>query len=101
AEVHTVCGVLVVDAQAANGELPTPDSQFTHLLSSAYTSAYEAGNDCYSSAAGDAVLTARARSEIAQSLAQLARALERFEQLAAKSLSTTTTTQPAVGGLFG
>ena len=36
--LHTDCGVLLTDAQSANGELPTPNTELTDLLSSGYAS---------------------------------------------------------------
>ena len=98
--VHTDCGVLLSDAQSANGELPTPDSQLTDLLSSGYALAYDAGTDCYDSGGTDGALVAKATRERIQAEAKLQQALNLVDQLLGSSLSTTTTTQPA-GGILG
>jgi hypothetical protein len=98
--LHTDCGVLVSDVGAANGDLPSPDSRLTNLLSAAYTDAYQAGNDCYD-AAGHAGMAASFRTERARSLSRLQEALALVRQLTGSSLSTTTTTQPGGGGIFG
>jgi uncharacterized protein YceK len=45
--LHTVCGVLLVDAEAANAALPTPDQQATTLLSKAYNALGDGANTCY------------------------------------------------------
>jgi hypothetical protein len=47
ADLHTVCGVLLVDAEAANSSLPSPDHQANTLLASAYESLGAASNTCY------------------------------------------------------
>jgi len=47
AERHTVCAVLLVDAEAANSALPSPDAQVTTLLSKAYDSFGAGANHCY------------------------------------------------------
>jgi len=99
--LHTDCGVLVTDAEQANGELPTPDSQLTNLLSSGYTFAYEAGNDCYSSGDTNAGLLERADRERIKAEAKLDQAVQLVDQLTHGTLSTTTTTEPDDGGLFG
>jgi hypothetical protein len=50
--LRTDCDVLVTDALSANQNLPTPDSQLTDVLSSAYASAVSAGQDCFCAAGG-------------------------------------------------
>jgi hypothetical protein len=47
AALHTVCAVLLVDSEAANSALPSPDNQTTSLLSSAYNDLGAGANDCY------------------------------------------------------
>lgn len=101
AVLHTDCGVLVTDAEQANGELPTPDSQLTDLLSSGYTLAYEAGNDCYSSGGTNERLLERADRERIKAEADLDQAVVLIDQLTHVTLSTTTTTQPDDGGILG
>jgi len=95
--LHTDCAVLVTDAEAANGELPTPDSQLTTLLSSGYTDAYEAGNDCYASGGTDKTLLVRAERERIKAEAELDQAVQLVDQVTHGSLSTTTTTEPGAG----
>lgn len=98
--LHTDCGVLVTDAEQANGELPTPDSQLTGLLSSGYTFAYEAGNDCYASGGTNQRLLERADHERIKAEAKLGQAVQLVDQLTHGALSTTTTTQPG-GSILG
>ena len=50
--LRTECDVLVTDALSANQNLPTPDGQLTTLLSRAYTSAVDAGQDCFCAGGG-------------------------------------------------
>jgi uncharacterized protein (UPF0333 family) len=97
--VHTDCGVLLTDAQSANGELPTPDTQLTDLLSSGYALAYDAGNDCYNSGGTDRALVARSDRERIEAEAKLEQAVNLVDQLTGATLSTTTTTQPGSGFL--
>lgn len=99
--LHTDCGVLLTDAQAGNGELPTPNGALTGLLSSGYTLAYEAGNDCYNSGGTNATLLARATKERIQAEAKLQEAVALVEALTGSPLSTTTTTQPGANGILG
>ena len=46
-DLHTVCAVLLVDVQSANAALPTPDTQTSELLSSAYNDLGAGANRCY------------------------------------------------------
>jgi len=99
--LHTDCGVLVTDAQSTNAELPSPDTELTDLLSSGYTLAYAAGNDCYDSGGTNTRLLARATRERIEAEAKLQEAVNLINRLTNRVLSTTTTTQPGGGGLFG
>jgi hypothetical protein len=99
--LHTDCGVLATDAEQANGELPTPDGELTNLLSSGYTFAYDAGNDCYASGGTNQHLLERADRERIKAEADLDQAVQLVNQLTHRTLSTTTTTQPDEGGIFG
>jgi hypothetical protein len=99
AVLHTDCGVLLTDAQSANGDLPTPDSTLTNLLSAGYAFAYDAGNDCYNSGGTNEKLLARATKERIQAEAKLQEAVNLIDQLTGSTLSTTTTTQPGDGFL--
>jgi len=96
--LHTDCAVLVTDAQSSNGQLPSPDTALTDLLSSGYTLAYEAGNDCYDSGDTNAALLARAARERIKAEAKLQEAVTLVGRLTGAALSTTTTTQPGTGG---
>jgi hypothetical protein len=46
-DLHTVCGVLLVDTESANASLPTPDTKSTDLLNKAYTNLGAGANKCY------------------------------------------------------
>jgi hypothetical protein len=45
--LHTVCGVLLMDAEQFNSSLPTPDNQATGLLSKAFSAFGAGANKCY------------------------------------------------------
>lgn len=74
--LHTVCGVLSVDALSANSSLPTPDDQATALLGHAYDAFGAAAQLCYR-AAGDAVTRRRAIADLERAVATLAEARAR------------------------
>ena len=76
-------------------------TQLTDLLSSGYTFAYAAGNDCYDSGGTNTRLLTRATRERVQAEAKLQEAVNLINGLTHRVLSTTTTTQPGGGGLFG
>ncbi len=97
--LHTDCGVLLTDAQSANGELPTPNTELTELLSSGYALADDAGYDCYNSGGTNKQLLARSTKERIEAEAKLQQAVNLVDQLTSSTLSTTTTTQPNAGGI--
>jgi hypothetical protein len=99
--IHTICGVLLTDAQSANGNLPTPDSALTVTLSHAYTLEYEAGNDCYNGGATGTTLLHRSANERFEAHADLVHALALVDGIVRRSVPTTTTTEPGGGGIFG
>lgn len=99
--IHTACGVLVTDAESGNGELPSPDTTLTNELSRGYTLEYDAGNDCYDAGTTNQKLLARFVSERTQALLVFRRALSLVERITGTTVSTTTTTQPDEGGIFG
>jgi hypothetical protein len=56
-ERHLLCGILLVDTQAANSSLPTPDDQVTKLLGRAYDNLGAGANLCYKLQTGDDITT--------------------------------------------
>jgi len=98
--IHTDCGVLLTDAQSANGDLPTPNRQLTLTLSDAYTLEYEAGNNCYSGGATGRSLLAKSAGQRSDAHADLVRAVGLVEQVLGRRVATTTT-EPGGGGIFG
>lgn len=57
AQLHTVCGVLLLDLDKANASLPTPDGQASNLLSKAYGDLGAGANQCYRSERAAALLS--------------------------------------------
>ncbi len=51
AQLHTVCAVLLLDSEAANSALPSPDRQANALLANSYQSMGDAANTCYNAGA--------------------------------------------------
>ncbi|HEV2428134.1 MAG TPA: hypothetical protein VGS61_07945 [Acidimicrobiales bacterium] len=74
--LHTVCGVLDLDAESANASLPSPDAESTTLLSRAYDQLGTGASRCYAAAASPAK-RALAISDIERGAATLAEAAAR------------------------
>lgn len=77
AALHTVCGVLLVDSEAANSSLPSPDAQATKLLSGAYNDLGVGANQCYG-AQSDLSSRSKALASLAKGAALLAEASARI-----------------------
>lgn len=90
-EIKTVCALLAYDSGLGNGNLPTPDQQLTNDLSTAYTTAYEAGDDCYRGAGGNPKLLGTSASDRRSAITQLSVAVSRIAAVTGKVPSTTTT----------
>ena len=54
AQLHTVCAVLLVETEAANASLPTPDAQLTTILAGAFNALGDGANECYRAGANQA-----------------------------------------------
>jgi hypothetical protein len=89
-EVHTICGVFLLDVEQANGLLPSPDQQATSLLSHAYESLGAAAHSCFD-APGSPAKRAAFATQKAAGLASLTEATARIEAVLGEPLS-------AVGG---
>jgi hypothetical protein len=99
--VHAACGTIEVDADMANGELPSPDAQVSDWLSAAYGLEGAAGTQCYNAGATNTELLAKSASNTAKAHALFQRALIRIQSIIGKPVATTTTTDNATGGIFG
>jgi hypothetical protein len=100
--VHAGCGALVTDAEMANDQLPSPDSQVTTWLSQAYGLEGTAGTDCYNAGATNPTLLAKAQRDMIKAEALYTQTLIRIGTIDGHAVSTTTTTEnPADGGIFG
>ena len=99
--VHGACATLVTDAETANEELPSPDPQVTEWLSAAYTLEATAGNQCYEAGSTNASLLTKSERNGIKAEALYEQVLQRIRQLDGKAVSTTTTTEPGTGGIFG
>ncbi len=82
--LHTVCGVLLVNAEAANSALPTPDQQATSLLSKAYNAMGDGANTCYKADSNTAVRS-RAKAYLQQGATDLALGAVRLRVAEGKS----------------
>ncbi|MHB8317733.1 MAG: hypothetical protein ACYDEP_00665 [Acidimicrobiales bacterium] len=99
--ISTDCSVLVTDASAANDELPTPDPKLTGLLSRAYALEGSAGTKCYAAGAANKSLLEQSANDRSAANKLLNDAVARIVAITGKTVSTTTTTQPSSGGIFG
>ena len=86
AAIHTVCGVLLLDVEQANGNLPTPDQQSTDLLATAYNNLGAAAHQCYDSPGSPAKQAAFIVSR-ARGLSALSESVARIEEVLGKPLS--------------
>ncbi len=96
AAIKTVCALLTTDAQTAIGNLPTPDTQLTDELNSAYEDAAAAGNDCYNDSSGGQLLR-RSTSERGKLVPLLTTAIDRIVAITGHTPSTSTTVPSASG----
>jgi hypothetical protein len=99
--LHTLCAGLQNDAQTANGNLPTPDTQLTQVLAHAYTLDYDAGGYCYRAGGTGNPLDVRSSADATQAGHLLIQALARIQDVTGTAVSTTTTTQPGGASVFG
>jgi hypothetical protein len=76
-DLHTVCGVLLVDTESANASLPTSDDRATTLLSNAYTDLGAGANECYN-ASSSVSARAKALASLASGLGELSEASARI-----------------------
>jgi hypothetical protein len=76
-DLHTVCGVLLMESEQANGALPTPDDLVNTLLAKAYGDLGAGANVCYKSG-NDPAKRARALSYLSKGVGQLAEASARI-----------------------
>ena len=97
AAIKEVCALLSNDAQAAIGNLPSPDEQLTTALDTAYQVAAAAGSDCYNGASGNTGLLERSAAERARLATLLDAAVQRVTEVTGQT-PTTDTTVPPVGG---
>lgn len=82
--LHTVCGVLLVDVEAANSALPTPDQQASSLLSKAYNAMGDGANTCYKAGTSTA-LRSRAKAYLQLGATNLALGAVRLRVAEGKS----------------
>lgn len=73
ADLHTVCGVLLLDVESANASLPTSNDRATTLLSNAYTNLGAGANECYN-ASSNRNVRAKALQSLASGLGELSEA---------------------------
>lgn len=82
--LHTVCGVLQTDDEAAYNSLPTPDAAATALLSRAYNTLGAGASRCYDAGAR-APARARALADLTRGAAELAEGAARVASASASA----------------
>jgi hypothetical protein len=98
--LHAACGTMEDDADQANGELPSPDSQVTDWLSTAYGLEGAAANECYGGAGNPKALAESARNTAKAELL-FSRVIIRIQSIDGRLPSTTTTTENGPISIFG
>jgi hypothetical protein len=101
--LHAACSTMLNDAEAANTELPSPDSEVTNVLTQAYSLEGTAANDCYDSGSSNTQLLAESRRDTIKAEALFNRVLQRIRVIDGQVPSTTTTVGNSGngGGIFG
>ena len=102
--LHAACSTMLNDAEAANTELPSPDSEVTDVLTQAYGLEGTAANECYDSGSTNKQLHTESRRDTIKAEALFNRALQRIRVIDGHAPSTTTTvgnSGNSGGGIFG
>jgi hypothetical protein len=100
--LHAACSTMLNDAEAANTELPSPDSEVTDLLTQAYGLEGTAANDCYNSGGTNTKLLTESRRDSIKAEALYDQVLQRIRLIDGQVPSTTTTVgNSGSGGIFG
>jgi hypothetical protein len=101
--LHAACSTMLNDAEAANTELPSPDSEVTNVLTQAYSLEGTAANDCYDSGSSNTQLLAESRRDTIKAEALFNQVLQRIRVIDGQVPSTTTTIGHSgnSGGIFG
>ncbi len=102
--LHAACSTMINDAEMANSSLPSPDPTVTDLLTKAYGLEGTAGNDCYSGATNEKLLTTALRDGI-RADALYGEVVQRIRAIDGHAPVTTTTSgntgNSGIGGIFG
>jgi hypothetical protein len=102
--LHAACSTMLNDAEAANTELPSPDSEVTNVLTQAYSLEGTAANDCYDSGSTNTQLLTESRHDTIKAEALFNQVLQRIRAIDGQMPSTTTTvgnSGNSGGGIFG
>jgi hypothetical protein len=102
--LHAACSTMLNDAEAANTELPSPDSEVTNLLTRAYSLEGSAANECYDSGSTNTQLLTESRHDTIKAEALFNQVLQRIRAIDGQVPSTTTTagnSGNSGGGIFG
>ena len=102
--LHAACSTMLNDAEAANTELPSPDSEVSDLLTEAYGLEGTAANDCYDSGGTNRQLLTESRRDTIKAEALFNQVLQRIRAIDGQVPSTTTTvgnSGNSGGGIFG
>lgn len=96
--LRTICAAMANDAQTANGQLPSPDTEVTQLLARAYGLEYDAAQACYRAGTNGRTLLARSAADRTRAHLLFDRAIRRIDAVTGRSVTTTTTFTPPVAG---
>jgi hypothetical protein len=90
--MQTLCGILLLDVQNANNDLPSPNRRATSLLATAYGDLGAGANQCFKATNYHSALMEQSIANRSRGLIALAQATSQFEEVIGQPISTTTTT---------
>lgn len=90
--VQTLCGILLVDVESMNSNLPAPDAAANLHLANGLQHLGDGAHRCYDGAGGATTLLARSRTDRDLGLVELAEGISDLEASLGSPIPTTTTT---------
>ena len=93
--MQTLCGILLVDVESANSNLPAPDLVANEHLANGLQFLGDGAHRCYSAGATNVALQVKSAADRSRGLIELARGLSAIEAILGRPIPTTTTTTTA------
>jgi hypothetical protein len=90
--MQTLCGILLVDVESANSNLPAPDLVANEHLANGLQFLGDGAHRCYNAGATNVALQVKSAADRSRGLIELARGLSAIEAMLGRPIPTTTTT---------